>query len=77
MILKLLLVAVVVYVVYILFFKQKNIKKTEQTNKQKKEEEPINELIQCPTCGVYVEIEEAILSGSSYYCSSECISKSS
>ena len=76
MILKLLLVGFVIYMVYFMFFKTKKTHiKTEDTNTKKSE--PVNELIQCPSCGVYVETEEAILSGATYYCSSECISKAS
>lgn len=76
MILKLLLIGFVIYVVYFMFFKKKKqYSKTEETSTKKSEH--VNELIQCPTCGVYVETEEAILSGATYYCSSECISKAS
>jgi len=73
MILKLLLVAGVIFFVYILFFKQKTTKS--QTSSSSKKREPIeaDELVQCQTCHVYVEVEEAILSGSKYYCSSECV----
>jgi len=77
MILKLLLVIAVIYIVYIMFFKQRNPTNTKQTKKETQHNEPINELIECPTCGVYVEVEEAILSGSTYYCSLECIEKAS
>lgn len=77
MILKLLLVVAVIYIVYIMFFKQKNLTKTKKSKKKMQRDEPINDLVECPTCGVYVEVEEAILSGSSYYCSSECIEKAS
>ena len=73
MILKLLLVGVVIYVVYTLFFKQKK----NHTQKNESNNEPVNELIECPTCGVYVEVEEAILSGGTYYCSPECVDKAS
>ncbi len=75
MILKLLLVGAVIYVVYTLFFKQK--KSFDTQKKESHKEEAVNELIECPTCGVYVEVEEAILSGSKYYCSSECVTKAS
>ena len=75
MILKLLLVAAVILVVYFMFFKQKSV--TKKQTKQAKKAEPVNELIQCPTCDVYVEVEEAILSGATYYCSTECINKAS
>ncbi len=73
MILKLLLVGAVIYVVYRLFFKQKK----SYTPKKDSHNEAVNELIECPTCGVYVEVEEAILSAGKYYCSSECVRKAS
>lgn len=75
MILKLLLVAAVIFVVYMMFFKPKGTTTLKKQKKQTKKDDPINELIQCPTCDVYVEVEEAILSASTYYCSSECINK--
>lgn len=79
MILKLLLIGAVIYTVYIMFFKQKSIKETSQAkaSKKKQESQEINEMIQCPTCGVYCEFDEAILSGSKYYCSTECVDKAS
>ena len=77
MILKLLLITAVIGIVYMMFFKQKSIKKEQEPQKNKQQDADINELIQCPTCGVYVEVEEAILSGATYYCSLECIQKAS
>jgi len=79
MILKLLLIAAVIFTVYILFFKQPNVtqKRSNKQKKQTQEPQPVNDLIECPTCGVYIEVEEAILSGSKYYCSTECIDKAS
>jgi len=72
MILKLLLVIAVIYIVYIMFFKQKNIKKTSQ-----KQKEPLNanDMVECQGCGIYVELDEAILSNAKYYCSKECVNK--
>ena len=72
MILKLLLILGVIFVVYIFFFKAKSVKAPKST---KKEEIQADELVQCQTCSVYVELEEAILSNSKYYCSTECIGK--
>ena len=79
MILKLLLIGAVIFTVYIMFFKQKSIKETDNTKTKKKsqESEEVNEMIECATCGVYCEIDEAILSGSKYYCSTECVNKAS
>jgi len=79
MILKLLLVGAVIYTVYIMFFKQKSIKEPNKakTTKKKQDTQEINEMIECATCGVYCELDEAILSGSKYYCSTECVDKAS
>lgn len=79
MILKLLLVLGVIFFVYVFFIKQKSIKprNSTNTNANDKRETPqeADELVQCQTCDVYVELDEAILSGSKYYCSTECINK--
>ena len=79
MILKLLLVGAVIYTVYIMFFKQRSINETPKTKQHKKRDETqeINEMIECANCGVYCELDEAILSGSKYYCSAECVNKAS
>jgi len=73
MILKLLLVIGVIYIVYIMFFKKRSIK-TETKNGSKTSTEA-NEMVECQSCGVYVELDEAILSNAKYYCSTECVNK--
>ncbi|MFK5937331.1 MAG: PP0621 family protein [Sulfurimonas sp.] len=79
MILKLLLVGAVIFTVYIMFFKKKSIKEPQKSkaSKKKQDTQKINEMIECATCGVYCELDEAILSGSKYYCSAECVNKAS
>jgi len=79
MILKLLLVGAVIFTVYIMFFKQKSIRETPKPKRTKKKQDTqhINEMIECPTCGVYCQLDEAILSASKYYCSTECVDKAS
>jgi uncharacterized protein len=74
---KWLLVIGVVAAIYVFF-----IKKTPsvQNNKAKKTDDsadnsPSNDLVECATCGVYCELNEAIVSGSKYYCSDECLEK--
>ena len=70
MILKLLLIIGVITAVYMMFFK----KKPEVTRKEtKKDPQAASEMVECAGCGVYVEIEEALLSESKYYCSKECL----
>jgi len=78
MILKLLLILGVIFVVYIMFFKKKPLLNSNKTTQREKKETPlVNDLIECASCGVYCEIEEAILSNSKYYCSTECVNKAS
>ncbi|NPA65408.1 MAG: hypothetical protein GXO11_00855 [Epsilonproteobacteria bacterium] len=67
---KWLLVLGVVWAVYYFFIKQKSVSQKTQT---KKEQTDAQEMIECAKCGVYVELEEAILSNGKYYCSKECI----
>jgi uncharacterized protein len=73
MILKLLLIAAVIWVVYIMFFKNKSLKQNETKTKTKKPQ--ANDMVECASCGVYVEVSEAILSNGKYYCSRECLTK--
>ncbi len=79
MILKLLVVIGVIAVVYFMFIKKKPIQnKTEpkkNNKKEKKEKLEANDMIECPTCGIYSELGECVLSNGKYYCSSECASK--
>ncbi len=71
MILKLLLIIGVIGAVYFIFFKKKPLKK-KMSKKDKKE---ASDMIECPICGVYSEIDDSILSNGKYYCSSECVDK--
>ena len=77
MILKLLLVIAVIGIVYFMFIKKKPIQnKTKTTKKDKKKEKlEANDMIECPTCGIYSELGECVLSNGKYYCSSECATK--
>jgi len=75
MILKILLVAGVIYVVYIMFFKKKPSIKAQERKTTHTDKQDANELVQCQSCGVYVELDEAILSNAKYYCSTECADK--
>jgi len=73
MILKLLIIAAVISIVYFMFFKAKPVEKKGHKRASNKTE--VNDMTQCETCGVYVEIDEAILSNGKYYCSHECLTK--
>ena len=76
MILKLLLVIGVIAVVYFMFIKKKPIQnKAEPKKNKKKEKIEASDMIECPTCGIYSEISECVLSNGKYYCSSECATK--
>ncbi len=76
MILKILLVIGVIAAVYFMFFKKKPIQSNTKTKKDKKSEKlEANDMVECPTCGVYSELDDSVLSNGKYYCSSECASK--
>lgn len=76
MILKLLLVIGVIAVVYFMFIKKKPIKNNLSSKKdEKKEKLEANDMIECPTCGIYSELGDSVLSNGKYYCSSECATK--
>jgi uncharacterized protein len=76
MILKLLLLAGVIYLVYIFFFKKKGINNSAKEHSNRKKP-TANDMIECSSCSLYVEISEAILSNGKYYCSKECLKKDS
>lgn len=76
MIMKLLLIIGVIGFVYFFFIKKRpSISKKETTSTMKKEELQGNDMIECPSCGIFFEVDDGILSGSKYYCSSECVTK--
>ncbi|SMP89086.1 uncharacterized protein SAMN06313486_1116 [Epsilonproteobacteria bacterium SCGC AD-308-P11] len=70
--LKILLVIGVIAFVYYFFIKKKPL-----INSHKKDDTKLqsNDMIECSTCGVYCEFDEAILSNGKYYCSTECVEK--
>ena len=71
MLLKIVAVIVIVFLIYILFFK----KNREKEINSKKNENIVDEMIECSTCKVYVSQKEAILSNGKFYCSKECLEK--
>ncbi|PLY12250.1 hypothetical protein CVO_07835 [Sulfurimonas sp. CVO] len=74
MILKILLVAGVIAIIYFMFIKKKPA--VQNSNKEKKRDEiDSSDMVECSTCGIYCEIDDAILSNGKYYCSKECIEK--
>jgi len=68
--LKWLLVLGVIWVIYQFFIKSKPLKNFQTDNKK---ESDAQDMIECARCGVYVELDEAILSNGRYYCSKECV----
>lgn len=76
MILKLLLVIAVIGIVYFMFIKKKPIQNKVKPKKDKRKEKlEANDMIECPTCGIYSELGDSVLSNGKYYCSSECAAK--
>ena len=71
MILKVLLVAIVIAVVYFIVVKKKPSIKDDK----KKSESQSSDMVECSTCKVYCELDEAFISGNRYYCSKECLEK--
>jgi uncharacterized protein len=65
MILKILLVVGLVAFVYFIFVKKKLQKKDQESS----------DMVECSTCGIYCELDSAILSSGRYYCSKECLKK--
>lgn len=67
MLLKILLVVLVVALVYYIFFKSK--KSVENDDKKLQS----NDMVECTTCGTYIDVDDATLSNGKYYCSKECL----
>lgn len=70
MILKYLLIIGVLVWAYFYFFKKKPISHTQN---REKDDIKSSDMVECGTCGVYCELDDAILSGSKYYCSEKCL----
>jgi uncharacterized protein len=71
MILKILLVVGIIALVYFIYKKNK----ATQKNIKKDDTQKTNDMVECATCGIYCELEDAILSSNKYYCSKECLEK--
>lgn len=69
-----LVIIALIALVYFFFIKKKPIQR-QNTQEKKNEKLQSNDLVQCPSCGVYVEVDEALLSSGKYYCSKECLEK--
>ncbi len=67
---KWLMVIAVVYIVYTMFIKKQPIK-NQKAKKAKKLDS--NDMVECSTCGIFVSVDEAIISNKKYYCSKKCL----
>jgi len=74
MLLKILLVIAVIAVVYFFFIK-KSMPLTKERQEKKKRSESDETMVECTTCGTYISTNEAIISASKFYCSTECRDK--
>ena len=70
MIFKLMALSAVIFLVYMVFFKRNR-----ERDIQKKNDDVIDVLDECPTCKIFISKDEAILSNGKYYCSKECLPK--
>ena len=74
---KWLVVVGVVGLIYFIFIKKKPAvtKSNDTKTEDKKDEVKSNDMVECSTCDIYCELDEAILSNNKYYCSDECVDK--
>lgn len=78
MILKILLLVGIIAIVYFIFIKKPSqLQKSNQDDRdaKKKDEAQSNEMVECSTCKIYCELDDALLSNGKYYCSKECLEK--
>ena len=68
--LKWVIVIGLIWLVYTLYFKKKPLKPAHSSSNHNLHD---NDMVQCSTCKIYVEVNEAILSNGKYYCSKECL----
>lgn len=68
--LKWLLIIGIIWFVYNFYIKKKTLS---SGNSSQNHELTDNDMVECSTCKLYVEVNEAILSNGKYYCSKECL----
>lgn len=76
--LKYLLVIGIISLIYFLFIKKKpavDHSKQEGRSDATKEKAQSNDMVECSTCKIYCELDDALLSNNKYYCSQECLEK--
>lgn len=71
MILKVLLVVGIIALIYFIYKKSR----LSARNLKKEAKDIANDMVECATCGIYCELDDAILSSNRYYCSKECLEK--
>lgn len=76
MILKALIIAAVIGFIYLKFFHKPSAQQMPSKKKKKESPKKTEETVECCVCSTYVSVDEAILSGSKYFCSQECLEKS-
>ncbi len=69
----LLVIGVIAFVYYAFIKKSAPLEKSRNEESSKKGDEEVEDLVECAKCGVFVEIDEAIVSNGKYYCSKECL----
>jgi len=74
---KWLIVVGVVGAIYFFFIKKKPAVQKQNNNKteDKKDEIKSNDMVECATCSVYCDLDDALISNNKYYCSQECLEK--
>ena len=73
--LKYLVVIGVIAAVYYFFIKKKPAVSTSNRS-DKSEKLQDNDMVQCAQCGIYTEVNDAIISNGKYYCSRDCLEDS-
>lgn len=72
--LKYLIVIGVIAFVYFFFIKKKP--ETSLNSNSNNTKPQSSDMVECVSCGTYVQIDESILSDGKYYCSKECVNES-
>ncbi len=68
MLIKVIAVVLAGFVVYLLFFKNKRVDGVKKNDKLISDE-----MVECPTCSMFVSSKEAIVSSGKFFCSKDCL----
>ena len=69
----LLVIGVIAFVYFVFIKKSTPLKQANEDEAPKRNKEEVDEMVQCAKCGIYVELDEAIVSNGKYFCSQECL----